>query len=562
MKKKGEDKIRAAIENAENAPDPLDGLVDKAKGDQAAPFAPDVIEALAFLKVEKPQAFERIRLDLKNAGVRVTELDKAIKQSDDRDTGSRGTSKRGSQADQLIEIAQAAKLFHAPDDRAYAAMEINGHREIRAVRSNAFKQWLAHEFFQETGGGAGSEAFSTALTAIEARARYEGDEIDVHLRVADTGSHQVIDLADEHWRAVEIGPNGWQIVAQPKVMFRRTPGMRPIPLPVRNGKIDDLRPFLNVADNDDFVLLVCWILAALRATGPFPVLVLMGEQGSAKSTFSEVLKRILDPSGAPRRGLPRNEQDLFISAQNAHVLAFDNVSGIPGFLSDALCRLATGGGHAARLLWTNEDEAVIDAVRPVILNGIGSIVTRADLADRAIFLRLPTIPEDQRRPEGEFMRALEAALPRILGAVYDALAHGLRMLPKTNLHGYPRMADFALLGTACEAAFAEPGTFTRAYGRNRDTAIEAVIDTDAVAAAVRDLVMDVAEWQGTATELLVELRKRLPEGMPKGGGLPTTPQHLSGRLHRAVPFLRHLGIVIEFSREGRARDRMISITRP
>ena len=264
MTKKGEDEIRKAMEDAEGAPNPLEGLIERARQDQSAPFADDVIQALAFLMVENPHAFERLRLNLRCVGVRVSALDKIIAQSDGQDPARRADGKRSSQADQLIEIAQAAKLFHAPDDRAYAAIEINGHREIRAVRSNAFKHWLAHEFFRETGGGAGSEAFSTALTAIEARARYDGDEIDVHLRVADTGLHQVIDLADEHWRAVEIDPNGWQIVAQPKVMFRRTPGMRSIPLPLRDGKIDDLRSYVNVANDDDFALLVSWMLAALR----------------------------------------------------------------------------------------------------------------------------------------------------------------------------------------------------------------------------------------------------------------------------------------------------------
>jgi hypothetical protein len=328
------------------------------------------------------------------------------------------------------------------------------------------------------------------------------------------------------------------------------------------GKIGDLRPFLNVGDDHDYHLLVCWILSALRNFGPYPVLVITGEQGSAKSTFTEVLKRILDPSAAPRRSLPRNEQDLFISAQNAHVLAFDNVSGIPDWLSDALCRLATGGGHASRLLWTNFDEAVIDAVRPVILNGIGEMVSRPDLADRAIFLRLPTIPEAERRPEGELMAAFEKALPRILGALYDAVAHGLRMLPETKLVSLPRMADFALWATACEPEFCVPGTFKEAYRRNRDDAIDTVIDSDAVASAVRELMTVKTEWRGTATQLSEELRSGTSDTTLKGSGLPKTPQHLSGRLNRAVPFLRHIGIVVEFSREGHGRDRMLFITRP
>ncbi len=225
-----------------------------------------------------------------------------------------------------------------------------------------------------------------------------------------------------------------------------------------------------------------------------------------------------------------------------------------------LCRVATGGGLATRQLWTDSEEAIFDAERPVILNGIEDMVTRPDLADRAIFLRLPRIPEDERRTKRELMAALEAALPKILGALYNAVAHGLHALPEIKLGGFPRMADFAQWASACETAFVEPGTFMRAYQENRDTVIESVIDSDAVAAAVRDLMTAVTEWRGTATELLVELRNRMPETIPKGG-LPATPQHLSGRLNRAVPFLRHIGIVIKTSREGHGRERMLFITR-
>jgi hypothetical protein len=128
--------------------------------------------------------------------------------------------------------------------------------------------------------------------------------------------------------------------------------------------------------------------------GPYPVIVLSSEQGSAKSTFSAILRALLDPDTAPLRALPREDRDLFIAASNGHVLAFDNVSGLPAWISDTLCRLATGGGFAVRQLYTDRDEVLFDAARPVILNGIEDIVTRPDLADRAVFLTLEPIQEE------------------------------------------------------------------------------------------------------------------------------------------------------------------------
>ena len=251
------------------------------------------------------------------------------------------------------------------------------------------------------------------------------------------------------------------------------------------GSVETLRSFLNVQSDDDFVLVVAWALAVLRNRGPYPVIVLSGEQGSAKSTFSAILRALLDPNTAPLRALPREDRDLFIAASNGHVLAFDNVSGLPAWISDTLCRLATGGGFAVRQLYTDQDEVLFDAARPVILNGIEDIVTRPDLADRAVFLTLEPIPEERRRPEAELWAAFEAERPRILGVLLDAVVEGLKRLPDTHLPKLPRMADFALWATACETALWPAGTFWSAYCGNRDEAVEGVIDADPVAAAVR-----------------------------------------------------------------------------
>ena len=165
--------------------------------------------------------------------------------------------------------------------------------------------------------------------------------------------------------------------------------------------------------------------------------------------------------------MPREERDLFIAANNGHVLAFDNLSALPPWLSDTLCRLASGGGFAVRQLYTDQDEVLFDAARPVILNGIEDVITRPDLADRALFLTLPSISEAQRRPEKELWREFELARPRLLGALLDAASHGLRALPHVRLDRLPRMADFALWAAACETALWPSGTFARAYDANR-----------------------------------------------------------------------------------------------
>lgn len=547
--------IADAIDGAEEILDPLAGLAEKTAADPGAPFMPEALEALAALRSDNRAAFEALRSQLKKAGCRVTALDDAIAE-ENGDAGGRGPT----QADILIGLAQSAELFHTADGAGFADLDINGHRETWPIRAKGFRRWLARRFFEETGGAPSSEALQSALNVIEAKAHFDAPERQVHIRVGGLDGRLYVDLGDETWRAVEIDPTGWRIIDNPPVRFRRASGMKPMPIPVGGGSIETLRSFLNVQTDADFVLVVAWALAVMRNRGPYPVIVLSGEQGSAKSTFSAILRALLDPNTAPLRALPREDRDLFIAASNGHVLAFDNVSGLPAWISDTLCRLATGGGFAVRQLYSDQDEVLFDAARPVILNGIEDIVTRPDLADRAVFLTLEPIPEERRRPEQELWAAFEIERPRLLGVLLDAVAKGLAMLPLTRLDKLPRMADFALWATACETALWPSGTFWSAYCGNRDEAVDGVIDADPIAAAVRAVMTARTEWTGTASELLGALAEMAGERVAKARTWPDSPRALAGRLRRAATFLRKIGIDIGFEREGRARTRTIRIT--
>jgi hypothetical protein len=434
---------------------------------------------------------------------------------------------------------------------------------LKLGRSAARAFGLAREFFAKTSSAPNSDAIQSALNIIEARAAFDGPQRLVYVRVGTHDGRIYLDLADEKWRAVEISSTGWQIVDRPPVRFRRAAGMLPLPEPVHGGKIEELRPFLNIGDNNnDFVLTVSFVLAALRERGPYPALSLIGEHGSAKSTFAAVLRKLIDPNSAALRALPREDRDLFIAANNAHLLAFDNISKVPDWISDTLCRLATGGGFATRQLYSDQDEALFDAMRPIILNGIEDFVGRPDLADRAIFLNLKNITEDKRRSELSFWADFERAHPRILGAVLDGVAHGLRQLPGTSLKATPRMADFALWATACEQAFWEAGTFAQAYEQNRDDAVQTVIEADLVATAVQSFMAKRTEWQGTSTDLLGALKMAVAEDLTKLKEWPSSPRSLSGRLRRAAATLRKIGTDITFDRDSdHSRNRTIRIAR-
>ena len=332
--------------------------------------------------------------------------------------------------------------------------------------------------------------------------------------------------------------------------------MLPLPVPAESGSIEALASFCNISSRSDFILVISWLLAALRHGGPYPILALSGEQGAAKTVLSKMLRALIDPNVAPVRSAPREERDLFIAANNGHLLAFDNLSDLPAWTSDALCRLASGGSFAVRRLYTDQDETLFQAARPVILNGIEDVITRPDLADRAIFVVLPHIPEHRRRPEKEMWHEFEKRRPHLLGALLDTAAHGLRTLPNIRLEQPPRMADFAYWATACEAVVCSGGGFLRAYRANRKTAIEDVVEADPVAARIRELMAKRTLWAGSASDLL---RMGATELSSVGLGWPTSPRALAGRLRRAQAPLRVLGIEISFGREGHAGTRVITL---
>ena len=303
----------------------------------------------------------------------------------------------------------------------------------------------------QTQGAPNAEAMSTAMGVIEARARFDGVERAVYLRVAEHGNKIYLDLCNDDWSAVEIDADGWRIVDAPPVRFRRTPGMLPLPDPESGGSLDELRKHLHVDDNG-YVLAVSWLLASLRARGPYPILTLTGEQGTGKSLTAHMLRSLIDPHTASLRSLPRDTRDLYVVAMNGHVLVFDNLSSMSAEISDCLCRLSTGGGFSTRALYTDNDEVIFDGQRPIALTSITDVANRSDLADRLVIVRLEVIPDEERRPEEELLTAFEAARPRILGALLDAVSHGLMQLPHTRLNRLPRMADYAVWVRACETA--------------------------------------------------------------------------------------------------------------
>jgi hypothetical protein len=272
-----------------------------------------------------------------------------------------------------------------------------------------------------------------------------------------------------------------------------------------------------------------------------------------------LLRSLIDPHTAGLRSLPRDTRDLYVFAMNGHVLVFDNLSSISAEISDCLCRLSSGGGFSTRALYTDNDEVIFDGYRPIAFNSITDVANRSDLADRLVVVRVEAIPDDERCTEVELLAAFEGARPRILGALLDAVAHGLLQLPNTRPNRLPRMADYAIWVAACETAIWQAGMHMAAYEENRAEAVDIVLEADPVAMALRRHMERRTETTTTATQLLGDLGSLVSDHIRRGRQWPQSASSLSGQLKRLAPALRKVGITITHSRAPHAGTRLIHI---
>lgn len=454
-----------------------------------------------------------------------------------------------------------ADLWHGTDKTPYITLQRKTHRETYTVGSAAFKALLAYEHYLTKGKTPSAAKLDDLTRQYYGQALFEGETHPVFLRLGEAEDGFALDLGGADWSVIEINAEGWQERPMGSPRFRRSAGMSALPRPTqKDSDLNQLRQFVNVKTDDDFKLIVGWLLGALRPNGPYPLLILTGEQGSAKSTTAKALRRLIDPAEMDSRSFPGDERDLMISAQNGHVLAFDNLSRIKPAMADALCRLATGGGFATRKLHSDADEVLFKATRPIILNGIPELAERPDLADRAISLNLPVISETRREYEAEFWQRFDAARPAILGALLTAVSGALAALPSVRLSERPRMADFAKWVTAAEGTLGWPqGAFLSAYSANIKESADEALESNAVASTILSMVQANGNWQGTAAELILALRRLYPTQTEGADTFPRQPAAFGAELRRVAPLLRSSGVSVVHNRVGKERRRVIEL---
>lgn len=458
-----------------------------------------------------------------------------------------------SMATRLAALARknCLELWHTPDETGYITLLIDGHREYKKINSKAIKAWLSKlgsEFLLSTPSG---QAINAVVALLEGIALYDGEVYDLFVRKAEHDGKIYIDIGDESWRVIEISKEGWQIIEDSPVRFYRPKSLLPLPIPEAGGDINDFRHIVNLAEDEEgWILFTAWLSQAFWCRGPYTHLHVRGPQGSAKSGLAENTKAIVDPSRAPKRHLPRSARELMMGCQNEAVPSFDNVSLISEEIADTLCIISTGGSSAARALYTNDEESIIYAKCPVIMNGIADPSQRGDLLDRLIVLDLNQIPESDRVSEKVMRERMAKYGPKLLGSLLDATVTGLLNIDGVTISNSPRMADFVQWAVACSPTMGwNPDEFISIYNEARQEIQHELAETNRLVGAIVRLAGVVDVWDGTATQLLDALNGQefiLPGCEPDDW--PRSAKTVGTDVRRLVQPALSQGVVIRFHR--------------
>ena len=466
-----------------------------------------------------------------------------------------GHARRPTQADILRTIGETSYRFVRWDQTVYA-VPVDGGPVARPIRSRSggvgtgsLRQCLTREFVLSTGRTPTQAALTDAIASLEALAMDCAPQ-EVHLRVAPDPEdpHTTwLDLGHPDGTSVCIEPGRWSVIAPDPVegpLWRRSRLLREMPVPEHpeggwQQGLGLLRQVMPMSD-DSYPMAVAWLLGALRPAMPRPVAYLTGESGTGKSTGGRMMLRVVDGIDAHLRSVPKSEDDLAVTTAAGWCLALDNLSGIPPWLSDFLCRAVTGDALMKRELYSDDDVAVVLYQRPVLLTGIDVGALRGDLAERMLPIELHPITGRSRRTERSLWETYNEAHPQILGGLLDLAARVWHTMPQAHgqLDERPRMADFAEMLWALDqvTGWSTLSTYTGA----QEALIDDVIDGDELATAVLRWALSHEPpwtWEGPPARLM-----ELLQAPPKAEDWPKTPAVLSSRLQRAAPALRRRGV--------------------
>ncbi|MFZ2522516.1 MAG: bifunctional DNA primase/polymerase [Minisyncoccia bacterium] len=408
----------------------------------------------------------------------------------------------------LIRERKDVTIFRDFHGDAFIALEIEGVRQVWSCKSDQFQHWLSLLYFHTYKTVLPSDAKTGVVGTIKGFATFEKEVIHLQSRNAYFGDELWYDMTNDKWQAIKVTQAGWELVDKPPILFRRYSHNKAQVMPLAGGDARLLLKYFNISDPQQQLLILIHIISAFIPGFAHPILVINGPQGSAKSTFSRILRLIIDPSIMEVASMPDTHRELVQTLAHNSFIFFDNVSWISETVSDILCKAVTGSSFPKRELYSDDDDVIYTFMRTIGINGISMFLARPDLLERSIILKLDRIDSKNRKLEKSLMTEFEHDLPSILGGIFDVLVKTLALKPTIEQENLPRMADFALWGCAvAEALGVTQKEFMDSYNTNIALQTDIVINENLIASTIISFMQDQErdEWVGTATGLLHSL---------------------------------------------------------
>jgi len=411
--------------------------------------------------------------------------------------------------------------------------------------------------YKGMGRSVNAQTLREVMGVLKARALFDGPQIDTFLRVAGDDKSVSIYTNNERAETVVTNKDGHHIPKEPLFIHVSSPLMKelPLPQPSDGSALTRFQELLGLEDHN-FHRIIAAVICFLHPTGPYPILIVQGEQGSGKSELCRMVKSLVDPSAANKLLSPKSEVDLMLIAKNQHVSLYDNLSGMKGDISDAICALLTGGGFATRQFYTNGSLYVNSQCSPVIINGISDIVHRPDLLDRSISVYLSSMPENKRKTEREIRSEFEALHPYLLHELLEIVSCAIKHFDEVPDPKSVRMIDAARWLVAAEQSgrFPENALLNAFVDSQREVLEDTLFNNSFVTALLGSI--EEKPYEGYVGELYDDLCGS--QGRNKEKGWPQASSGVVRYLNRLIPGLRKIGVEVEIGKKDR-KGRSIKI---
>lgn len=460
----------------------------------------------------------------------------------DKDT--KGRSRTAEVAHLMLDLSASLPLFR--DDTKTGWTFIDG--ETIPIQSQFVEDWLTLQYYNLTGSVPPYEALNGTKRVLEAKARLRGDSIALSNRVAWHDGAIWYDMGKGS--AVRISPDEFKVLSAPPI-FQRWPHQQPHPEPVSDGDPWDFLRFCYAPESSRLLILTTLISSYIPGIA-HPILHVIGPEGATKSTFCQLVKRVIDPSIADLQIMqPERENDFLLMLHQHFLIALDNLSVLKGRISDLLCGAVTGTAVSHRMHYTNTEMVILRLKNIVLLNGRTPLISRADLLDRTITLSLDRIPKDCRKAEIPFLAEFNAALPGILGGIFATVAKAMSIHPNVTLKELPRLADFAKWGYCIAEALGGYGNqFLADFSANRAAQREEIINQNTLATVLINIMEGKCTWVTTVGIAWNTISKAVKPGY-SDKSFPSKPQELRSALELLKVPLAEAGITYNYGKRGR-----------